>query len=168
MSLTRDEALQAAEKGWREFRHQLRDLDYSLDWKRNPNDDAEWSVRDILTHVLGTAEQFTLPTMRRMLAEETPTVEHGPGSPYRAHETRAMSLTQLRDRLDAFYQEVVSLLRSSTSEQLQRKVRITWLDGRPQTERNVLEMANRGLGVHWPEHALQLYALREELGVAEL
>lgn len=168
MALTRHEVLAAMDQSYLAFLHELRDLQYSLDWKRDFNDPAAWSPRDIITHLAGTLERNTYRTLQAVLVEATPSVQPEGDNPYRSSETRAMTLAQLLDRLETLYDRLTELVSSASDEQLARKARLLRQDGAAARELTFLEIAHRAFSVHWPEHTAQLFAIREELGVAEL
>ncbi|MSQ14201.1 MAG: ClbS/DfsB family four-helix bundle protein [Dehalococcoidia bacterium] len=169
MPLTRDEVLGAMEQGFQAFLHELRDLQYSLDWKRDFNDSNAWSPRDIVTHLMGALERNTYRALQAIIMDDTPAVQLEGDNPYRSPETRAMTLAQLLDRLVTLEERLEELVSSVSDEQLARKARITgWADGTPLRELTFLEVAHRAFTVHWTEHTKQLYAIREALGVAEL
>jgi hypothetical protein len=167
MPLTRDEVLANMESAYQAFRHELRDLNYSLDWKRDFNDPNAWSPRDIATHLIGTLERNTLRTLALLLEQGAATVQLEGDNPYRETATRAMTLQQLTGYLDEMQQKVVSAVRSATDAQLAAIARIPRADGTVR-ELTFLEVINRAFTAHWPEHTKQLHAIREELGVAEL
>lgn len=168
MPLTRDEVLGAMEQGFQAFLHELRDLQYSLDWKRDFNDATAWSPRDIITHLMGTLERNTYRALQAIIADDVPPVPFEGGNPYRSPETRAMTLAQLLDRLETLEERLEELVSSVSDEQLARKARMVRPDGTFVREISFLETAHRAFTAHWPEHTKQLYAIREELGVAEL
>jgi len=167
MPLNRDAVLAAIDQGYHAFLHELRDLQYSLDWKRDFNDPAAWSPRDIITHLMGTLEVNTYRTLQAIITDESPTARLEGDNPYRSQETRAMALPQLLDRLETVYDRLTELIASVSDQQLGRTVRILRQDGTTR-ELTFLEVAHRPFATHWPDHTRQLYSIRQELGVAEL
>lgn len=167
MSNAREQLLREMEAAWQEFRGQLRNLDYSLDWKAKPLEPEEWCARDIIAHLLGNTRQSLLATVRMALAEENPTVELRGSSPFRSPETRAMQLPELVAQVDTLYREALALVTSLRESDLSRKLTIRRADGSLQ-ERTCLEMVQRTFCRHWRDHARQVARIREELGVAEL
>lgn len=167
MALDKSTVLADMEAGWREFRHQLRDLDYSLDWKADPRNPQEWSVRDIVTHTIGDTELYTLRALERIMAGEAFAITVEDGNPHRSEQSRALQMAELLARVDEVYQCTVALVQAATPSQCEQKARLRLPSGQ-EVERSFLEAAQRAFQQHWREHAQQLYAIREQLGVAEL
>ena len=166
MTLTKEEVLEEMESAWQEFRHQVRDLDYSLDWKRDPQDPESWSVRDIISHLLGNEERNALAYLRHTLKNDGSELRLEPGNPVRTPERRASSLAQLVAELDAQYQGMRQMVLEATAPQLETRGR--FLGSAGIREYTFLERAYRSVHNHLREHTQQLVVLREELGVADL
>lgn len=166
MALTREQVLREMEDAWQELRHQLRKLDYSLDWKADPENPEAWSVRDIVSHLLGTPERNALAYLKHTLRGDGSVMPMEAGNPVRATERRSASLAQLVSQLEAQYQEMRQMVLQATPQRLEAKGRFLGRSGN--TEVSFLERAYGSFHRHMREHTRQLQAMREELGVADL
>jgi hypothetical protein len=154
------------EDAWQEFRHQLRTLDYSLDWKADPENPETWSARDIVSHLLGTPERNALAYLKHTLKPDGSVMPMEAGNPVRATERRAASLAQLLSQLEAQYQEMRRLVLEATPQRLEAKGLFLGRSGN--TEVSFLDRAYGSFHRHLREHTRQIQTLREELGAADL
>lgn len=164
--ITVEALLREMEEAYQEVRRLLEGLDYSLDWKARPDDEADWSARDVVTHLLGGPGVDLATIVRRALAEETPSFQVRPGDPYRSPERRQMRMPQLREALDSLYREVQGLVRSAGPGQLGRRVRLE-MPGMAR-EFTVAELVYYAFARDWRESAERLRAIRGQLGVDDL
>jgi hypothetical protein len=164
MSLTRDEVLREMEQVWRDLQHELLDMSYDIDWKRDPQDPESWSARDILSHLMGTEEGNALAYLKHALKADGTEKRLEAGNPVRVPERRDLSMAQLVTQMDAQVTEMRGMVQGATSAQLEAT---SWfVGGSGSREQTVLERAYRSFHNHMREHTEQVKELRRGLGSA--
>ena len=166
MSLTREEVLVEMEAVWQELRHELRDLDESLDWKRDARDSESWTIRDIVSHLVGTEEFNALAYLQHTLEDSDSEMRMEAGNPVRTPRRRSQSLSELVEDLSAQCQEMRRRVEEASPTQLEAKGRFVGQSGT--REQTFLERAYRAFNYHMREHLEQIRNLRTEMGVSDL
>ena len=164
MALTRDEVLREMDEAWRELRQQLRGLDDRVDWKSDPQDPESWSVRDIVSHVLGTQEGNALAYLKHVGKRDGTEKRLEADDPVRTPERRAQSLAELVTELDAQCVEMRRMIEEATPAQLEARARFIGRSGG--REQTFLERAYGSFHNHMRGHTEQVTELRRELGRA--
>ena len=158
MDLTRDEVLREMEEAWGDLRQQLLGLDDRVDWKSDPQDDESWSVRDVVSHLLGTQEGNALAYLRHVLKADGTEKRLEADDPVRTPERSAQSLAELVAELDAHCREMRRMVQEATPAQLE--VRATFIGRSGSREQTFLERAYGSFHNHMGQHVEQVKELR--------
>lgn len=165
MSLTREEVLAEMEVVWQELRYELRDLDQSLDWKSDAQDSESWTIRDIVSHLVGTEEFNALAYLQHTLKDGDSEMRLEPGNPVRTPQRGGQSLSELVEELGVQYREMRRMVEEASPGQLEAKGRFVGQSGT--REQTFLERAYRAFNYHMREHVEQIRSLRTEMGVSD-
>ena len=127
--------------------------------------DAEWSCKEVLSHLMGDEGEREVDRLQRFLDEENPLIGVVVGLPYYTPERQAMSLPELRAGVWKRYEEMAAFVSGLSDEQLERGARIPLLKQTPIGEQATLA---QWVGVitsfHLPAHIEQVKAARNALG----
>lgn len=115
---------------------------------------GEWSLAEVVRHLLGGERDTFLPRLRRMLAETRPAFDSG-----RSAAAEGRQLTALADALEAARRDTVKILETLASAD--------WAREGVSRSRGVLtiETYARTMAEHDTEHLRQMQAVRATLGL---
>lgn len=126
--------------------------------KKSPGAD-EWCAREVLTHLLGDADQTFQQGMQRFVNEDTPELGLTPGQTY-ASGREDLAIDELARRVVTQYKEIGDWTATLTPDQLARPARIAFLKDTPLTETPSLQIwLGATLNYHLPQHIEQLQKL---------
>jgi hypothetical protein len=86
--------------------------------------DGDWTIRHVLTHLLGFEGPGLADRLRRFIDEDMPAIAVNVDDPSYTEARRQMSYAQLLDAVREQYADMASLLRGCTAEQLERRARL--------------------------------------------
>lgn len=154
-----EELLTKYQQAWQEFTAQLDGLEGYLDQRPLAQ---EWTVREILSHLIGRPEGGLKATISRMAQEELPELDMNPGQINMTPERQGASLDSLLRQLEVVYKKNLEFAATLSDEVWQRKGHFPGLGG---SEFTALQFAKIGLYGHLRDHAGQLAKIRAALQV---
>jgi hypothetical protein len=130
--------------------------------------DGQWTVREVLCHLLGEPGTDVVALLECFSAAEPPLVEITPGLVTVTEERRRMSLGELLAALDAQRGAVLEYLDGLAPADLGRKARIPLFAPILGTDEVTLPIfVGAMFGMHWDAHADQIGQIRQAVGLPE-
>ncbi len=131
---------------------------------RRPGE-AEWCVKEVLSHLCGDEGDDAVAMLRRILDEDTPLIGIVRGLPYYTPTRQAMRLEELRNDVSKRYEGVAEFLGSLSDEQLNRKARVPLLKDTPIGEYPTLaQFVGAQINFHLPDHINQIRTAAQRVG----
>lgn len=123
---------------------------------RRPGD-AEWCVKEVLSHLCGDEGQGFSVNFSRFIEEDTPLIGIVTGLPYYTPKRQAMTSDKLLSTVREQYGEIAQLLGGLSDEQLARKGRVPFLKETPLGEYPTLaQFAGAIISFHLTDHINQI------------
>jgi hypothetical protein len=123
---------------------------------RRPGD-AEWCVKEILSHLCGEEGHNFMDSYTRFIDEDTPLIGIVSGLPYYTPARQSMTVSDLLSQVESQYQQIAQFLGGLSDEQLNRKGRVPLLKDTPLGEYPTLALFAGGLiNFHLGDHINQL------------
>jgi hypothetical protein len=130
--------------------------------------DGQWTVREVLCHLLGEPGADVVALLECFSSAEPPLVEITPGLVTVTAERRRMSLGELLAALDAQRGAVLGYLDGLAPADLGRKARIPLFAPILGTDEVTLPIfVGAMFGMHWDAHADQIGQIRQAVGLPE-
>ena len=140
----------------------LEGMDYCLDWRSDP---SEWSVRDLVYHVLDTPPDGVHSLIRGIVSGEITEYDLWSDRTNMTPERAAYDMDQLRADVAAFGDGLVASLAATPEEDLEGKTVMMHQKTRGVDEVRTLQtVVERSLNGHLREHLTQLREIRASLG----
>ncbi|MGH7384457.1 MAG: hypothetical protein ACREKG_04690 [Candidatus Rokuibacteriota bacterium] len=153
---------------WRRLSAQLQGMECHMERSNGP---AEWTTRQVLSHLLGAPGWRPVPilsTFAKGAPADLPVIEIRPGQTHLTPERQMMKLQQFKNALDRHRRETFEYLETLDDEDLRRKARIPLFQPLLGTDEvTVPTWVNAYFVVHWSDHAGQLAKIRKTVGLAE-
>ena len=138
-------------------------MDYCLDWKA---DSSEWSVRQVVYHILDTPAGGIPKILHGMLSSELEEFEIVADLDNMTPARQANDLEDVRQDISDYFQAMQEALGSATETGFDEKSALVHLRSRGAHEqRTAQELLDRAFNGHWSGHLVQIRELREALGL---
>ena len=145
-----------------DFLAALDGMDYCLDWKPDP---AEWSVRDLVYHILDTPPGGVHSLVKGILTGEVREYDLWSDLTNMTPERSGYDMAQITADIDSFFQGLDEALSGASDEDLETKTVMMHQKTRGVDEERTLKtILERTLDGHIQDHLAQLRGLRESLG----
>ena len=163
MTTQRDSFLQALGEIRQSIGAVLEGMDYCLDWKP---DEQEWSIREVLYHLLDPSQGRTPAALRGILQGTLPELTIIAGQSNLTPEKESADLDALRQEMEAWFNSLEEALASANDSLFsERRITVHLPDRSLTTELTAQQMVGDHFLGHWREHIAQLKNLREQLGL---
>ncbi len=146
----------------------LSGMDYCLDWKANP---SEWSVRQVVYHILDTPSGGIPKILGGMLSGELKEFEIVADLDNMTPARQGNDLEDVRQDISDYFQAMQEALESATETGFtetgfDEKSALVHLTSRGVHEqRTAQEVLERAFNGHWSGHLAQIRELRDALGM---
>ena len=141
----------------------LEGMDYCLDWKPDP---AEWSVRELVYHVLDTPPGGVQSLVKGILSGEVREYDLWSDLTNMTPERAGYDMAQITADIESFFQGLDEALSGASDEDLETKTVMMHQKTRGvDEERTLKNILERTLDGHIQDHLAQLRGLRESLGL---
>jgi len=138
-------------------------MDYCLDWKSGPE---EWSVRELVYHILDTPPGGVHTLVRGILAGEVTEYDLWADLTNVTPERAGYDMAQVTADIENFFQGLDRVISSATEEDLETKTVMMHQKTREYDEERTLRtILERTLTGHIREHLGQLREVRKALGI---
>lgn len=155
--------LETALKNQSQLLEMLEGADYCLDWRSDPSD---WSLREIVYHLLDTPAGGLPLVVKGMMSGELKEYDLWGNLTNMTPERAGYDLDRVRQDVRDFSRDLkLALADAGDSDLLDRKVLVRMKTGGDDQERTLHRMLERGFDIHWQEHLPQVRELREALGL---
>ena len=141
----------------------LTGMEYCLDWK--PSDD-EWSVREVVYHIVDTPEGGIHDAVQKTLDGNLPEITVNGNLSNMTDERKAKDLEAIRVDVDAVLSGMEQALAVVDDSALHGRETVVHSTMRGVTEtRSARNLSQRLFAGHWKEHLSQIAELRDALGI---
>ena len=145
----------ALEQKVHELEEALRGIDEGSAARRPA--EAEWCVKEVLSHLCGDEGESAVARLRRFVDEETPLIGIVAGLPYYTPKRQAMPVAELLSSVRAQLEPMGEFLAGLSDEQLARKGRVPLLKDTPFGEYPTLaQLAGVLVNFHLVDHINQI------------
>jgi len=153
-----------ADSAWSRLGRLLDGMDANLDRADTP---GEWTVREVLSHLLGADDPNLLDLVRSASRRDYPRIEFQPADTALTPAREAMSLAELLGALDRQRRDVIAYVESLPEADLaERKLRIPLFKEFMGTEEvSIAMLLGAMIDFHWNDHASQLAKIRKAVGL---
>ena len=158
---TREENLATVRRIRDELRSLLEGMDYCLDWKDGDN----WSVREVLYHLVDTPEGGIGDVISGVLDGSVSEVTILPDANNMTPERMAADIDEVAVGPLAIIWTAENAIANATDADFVEKTAMAHLPHRDVHEVRTAQAFIDGLERHWGEHLNQLRTIRETLGV---
>lgn len=160
---TVEELRRDTDEAWANLTRQLQGLESHMERAEGP---GEWTVRQLLSHLLGRPDWRPVEFLRKFSHRVLPPSETEPGRVVLTPDREQMSLAEFIAALDGQRREVFAYLDGLDEEGLGRKARIPFLKPVMGTDEIALPVYVRLIySYHWNDHAGQLAKIRAAAGL---
>jgi hypothetical protein len=166
-SATTQDLQRKADLAWTKLGRLLAGMDEHVDTSDTP---GEWTLREVLSHLLGADHPSLLDLLRSASRKDYPLVEFQPADTALTPAREAMTLRELVDALDRQRRDLFAYVEGlSESDLADRKVRIPIFKEYMGTDEISLAMLlGAMIDFHWNDHAGQLAKIRRAVGLPEV
>jgi hypothetical protein len=162
---TVSELRKTTDAAWDNLSRQLQGMEPHIERSDAP---GEWTTRQVLCHLLFSPGWNPVTTLKSFSFENLPEIEIVPGQCDVTPERQKMTLSQLKDALDAQRREMFGYLETLSDADLQRKARIPLFKRVMNTEEvPIPAYVGAMFGYHWKDHAGQLAKIRKAAGLPD-
>lgn len=125
--------------------------------------EGEWCVKEVLSHLTGEENAIMMYQLKRILEEDTPTLDITPGvSAYDAQRAHA-PVSQLLSNVETQYNDLGKFFAGLSEEQLNRKAHVPFLKESPLGEYPTLGQWAMGIiNFHLADHIQQIQTLAKQ------
>ena len=146
-----------------EFISVLEGMDYCLDWKQ---DESEWSVRELVYHILDTPPGGAQTLVNRIISGEVQEYEIWSDLTNMTSERSAHDIEQINCDVEAFFDSLNDSILNLSDEELEHKRAVMHQRTRDVSETRSLDtILERTLNGHIKDHLIQLRSIRETLAI---
>ena len=146
-----------------EFISILEGMDYCLDWKQ---DESEWSVRELVYHILDTPPGGTQNLIKGIILEGVQEYEIWSDLTNITFERAAFDIDQLNSDIEAFFESLSDSISGLADEDWKNRTALMHQRTRGVDERRSLDsILERTLNGHITGHFVQLRSIREALAI---
>ncbi len=125
--------------------------------------EGEWCIKEVLSHLSGEENANAMYRFKRILEEDTPTLDLTPGVSAYDDQREQAPVSQLLSSVETQYFELSKLLNNLSEDQLGRKAHVPALKGSPFGEYPTLgQWAGFVVNVHLAGHVQQLRNLAQQ------
>lgn len=129
---------------------------------------GEWTTRQVLCHLLEDQDWSPVATLKSFTSANLPVIEIDPGHAPVTPERQKMTLTQLREALEAQRRDIFDYLESLGDTDLTRKARIPLFKQFMGTDEIALPVyVGAMFDYHWNDHAGQIAKIRKANGLPD-
>ena len=137
-------------------------MDYCLDWK---DSEEEWSIREVVGHLLDTPPGGMGTVLKQVLEGNTAEIIIHSSLTNLTPERKSKDLAELRQDLRELLEQVEASLAASTDSDLQVSTApVHLVRSDVHEERTAGGLVERALLGHWREHMGQIGEVRQALG----
>ncbi len=137
-------------------------MDYCLDWK---DSEEEWSIREVVCHLLDTPPGGMATVLKRVLEGSRDEIVIHSSMTNLTPERKAKDLADLRQDLRELMEQVEASLSAVADSDLQDStVPVHLVRADVKEERTAAGLVERALLGHWREHLGQIKGIRQALG----
>ena len=137
-------------------------MNYCLDWKP---DEADWSARELVYHLLDTPPGGTAALVRQILAGDISEYEIWSDRTNVTEERSTLDMSEIEGDIAGFFEALDAALGGATDDDLQGRVVVMHQRTRNEDLERTLEAVLTGYDRHWRAHLEQLAELRSALGL---
>ena len=126
--------------------------------------DGDWTIRHVLSHLLGVEGSTLVERLSRFIDEDMPAIDVNVDDPSYSEARRRMSYAQLLDAVRTQYADMALFLGGRTQEHLDRRARLPeYFKDTPLTETPTLALWSMGLiQFHLAGHIAQIREHRSQ------
>ena len=163
MPTTQESLLEQVRDARERLNRLVEGMDYCLDWKP---EDADWSVREVLCHLIDTPKDGLHGVAGAILRDEIQGFDIVADLTNMTPVRQAADLPQLMGEIEAVFSGLEGLVSASSDEDLETKAVPIYFPSRNATEtRSAAVLIGGSLERHWGQHLTQIAGLREALGL---
>ncbi len=140
----------------------LEGMNYCLDWKP---DEADWSAREIVYHLLDTPPGGMATVVKGIVSGEITEYEIWSDRSNVTEARATLDLAEIESDIAGFFDTFTAALEAANDADLQGRRVMMHQRTRGQDEERTLETALAGFDRHWRAHLEQLGELRDALGL---
>jgi hypothetical protein len=139
----------------------LEGMNYCLDWKQ---EDADWSAREIVYHLLDTPPGGMAEVVKGIVSGQINEYEIWSDRSNITEARATLDMTEIESDIAGFFDVFNAALAAAGDADLQGRRVLMLQRTRGQNEERTLETALAGFDRHWRAHLEQLGELRSALG----
>ena len=129
---------------------------------------GEWTTRQVLCHLLADPEWKPVAMLKGFTSSNLPVIEIKPGDAPVTPERQKMTLTQLREALEAQRRDIFNYLESLDDTELGRKAKIPFFEQFMGTDEIALVVyVGAMFDYHWNDHVGQIAKIRKANGMPD-
>jgi hypothetical protein len=152
-----------SEAAWKNLTTQLTGIEPYMERSDAP---GEWTVREVLSHLLGDQQGNLTRVLRSFAQRDLPVIDLNPGETFVTAERKGMTLAQFLAALEADRRDAFAYLGGLSEAELHRKARIPMFKSFMGTDEIALPMfAGAVFEYHVNDHAGQIAKIRKAVGL---
>ena len=163
MAINKQAHLDSIQRMKTEFISVLKGMDYCLDWKQ---DESEWSVRELVYHILDTPPGGAQTLVNGIISGEVQEYEIWSDLTNMTSERAAHDIEQINCDVESFFDSLHDSVLNLSVEELEHKHAVMYQRTRGVSEtRSLNTILERTLNGHVKDHLIQLRSIREALAI---